>query len=42
MLPVGERDLGMCSREKAVGTIFIDKPITRYPDEPLNAQQFPG
>ncbi len=42
MLPVGDRDLGTWSREKAVGTIFMDNPITRKPCEPLNAQQFPG
>lgn len=29
MFPVGDRVLGMCSRQKEVGTIFRDKRITR-------------
>lgn len=31
MFPVGERDLEMCSNEKAVGKIAIDSRTTRYP-----------
>ena len=42
MLPVGDSAFGMCSRVKAVGRIVIDSLTTRYPWEPLNAQQFPG
>lgn len=42
MFPVGDRALGMCSTQKDVGRILRDSRITRYPWEPLNAQQLPG
>ena len=42
MLPVGDSVFGMCSRVNVVGQILMDNRTTRYPWEPLNAQQFPG
>lgn len=41
-VPLGASALGMCSREKAVGRILMERRITKQPLEPLNAQQFPG
>lgn len=42
MFPVGDKVLGMCSKQNDVGLILRDNRITRYPWEPLNAQQLPG
>lgn len=42
IFPDGESVFGMCSIVKAVGEIFMESLMTRYPSDPLKAQQFPG